>query len=224
MNVTALELKQSLPFGGTITAWESGFELLFYFPGPDLRYNGKFLKIEGSILHQYIAAWKENWHTFQVMCETMPGRSFAANGILGMRIDLNGVRLHTLSVTSDRELEIVLEVFQRALLCGKEMQHEICQRVGRPLIPENQKLLLFARFKAGESLGRSTNSSVVHELQEALALVRSKFSGDVKSCRHKVRDWFGRTAAEGFMTDIRLHGLDVFNEQADFVITWRGRS
>ena len=220
----ALELKETFPFGGTLIVREAGFEVLFYFPGPDRRYNGTFLKIEDAILPQYIAAWTENWRTFQTMCETMPGRSFSADGLLGMRIDLNGVRLQKLCVTSRSELDAMLQVFQRALFRGKELQHEICQRVGRPPIPEDEKLSLFARFKAGESLGRSTNSSVAHELQAALVLVRSKLSSDVKSCRHKVRNWFGRAAAEEFMADIRLHGLDVFNEQADFVITWRGRS
>jgi len=223
LSFTALELKESFPHGGTLIAREAGFELLFYFPGPDLRYNGTFLKIEGALLHQYIEAWHENWLTFKEMYMTMPDVSFAATGTHGMRINISGIRLQGLLVASDDELGAMVAVFQRALERGKELQHEICQRVGRPLIADVEKLAYFDRFKSGESLARSTNPAVVRELGEALGLVRSKLQGDVQGCRHKVRNWFGRAAAEEFMADVRLHGLDVFNEQADFVISWRGR-
>lgn len=222
--VNALELTELVPLGGKLTACEAGYELSFYFPGPDRRYNGTFLKIEGALLPQYIAAWETNWRNHQTMHRTLPSITFTAEGEFGMKIDASGVRLYTLSVTTDEELATMLGVFESALVRGKELQSDICTRVGRPLIPDDRKLALFARFKAGDSMGRSTNPAVVFELRDALALVRSKFRFEINSCRHHVRNWFGNAAAEEFMADVRRHGLDVFCEQADFVITWRGRS
>lgn len=221
--VNALELTEVIPFGGKLTAREAGYELSFYFPGPDLRYNGTFLKINDAMFPQYIAAWEVNWRNYQSMRRTLPSITFTTEGELGMQIDACGVRLYTLSVTTDEELATMLGVFKSALARGKELQSNICTRVGRPLIPDDRKLALFARFKAGDSMGRSTNPAVVFELRDALALVRSKFRFEINSCRHHVRNWFGNAAAEEFMADVRRHGLDVFCEQADFVITWRGR-
>lgn len=222
--VNTLELTELVPLGGKLTACEAGYELSFYFPGPDLRYNGTLLKIDGALLQQYIAAWETNWRNYQAMRRTLPSLAFTVEGELGMKMDASGVRLYTLSVTTDDELSFMLSVFENALARGKELQSDICIRVGRPLIPDDRKLALFARFKAGDSMGRSTNPAVVFELRDALALVRSKFRYDINSCRHHVRNWFGNAAAEEFMADVRRHGLDVFCEQADFVITWRGRS
>ena len=221
--MTALELTELVPFGGKLTAREAGFELSFYFPGPDLRYNGTFLKIDGALLPQYIAAWEDNWRNYQAMCKDLPSIAFTTEGELAMKIDASGVSLYKLSVTTDAGLASMLSVFEGALVRGKELQSEICIRVGRPLIPDDRKLALFARFKAGDSMGRSTNPAVVFELRDALALVRSKFQFEINSCRHHVQNWFGKAAAEEFMADVRRHGLDVFCEQADFVITWRGR-
>jgi hypothetical protein len=222
--LNALELSELVPFGGKLTASEAGFALSFYFPGPDLRYNGTFLKIDGALLPQYIAAWKDNWRNYQIMCRDLPSFTFMTEGELVMKIDANGVRLYKLNVTTDAELKTMLSVFESALVRGKELHSDICIRVGRPLIPDDRKLALFARFKAGDSMGRSTNPAVVFELRDALELVRSKFRFEINSCRHHVQNWFGKAAAEEFMADVRRHGLDVFCEQADFVITWRGRS
>ncbi|MDN2713692.1 hypothetical protein [Janthinobacterium sp. SUN120] len=222
--VNALELTELVPLGGKLTACEAGYELSFYFPGPDLRYNGTFLKINDVLLPQYITAWEVNWRNYQFMRRNLPSSTFTSEGELGMKIDASGVGLYKLRITTDDELATMLSVFQNALARGKELQSDICNRVGRPLMPVDRKLALFAQFKAGDSLGRSTNPAVVFELATALALVRSKFRFEINSCRHHVRHWFGNAAAEEFMSDVRRHGLDVFCEQADFIITWRGRS
>lgn len=67
MTTNGLELSENVAFGGRLTARESGFDLTYYFPGPDRRYNGTFLKIDASMLHQYIVAWQENWKAYQVL-------------------------------------------------------------------------------------------------------------------------------------------------------------
>lgn len=218
-----LELSESLAFGGKLTARESGFDLTYYFPGPDRRYHGTFLKIDANMFYQYIEGWKENWRTYRMLCASTPAVSFSAQGVLGMRIDNGGVRLHNLRVTSDAELDAMLDMLQNAQIRGAELQREIMARLGRTEMPFEERLERFARFKAGESLGKCNNPDVLRELGLALALVRSKFSVGTYSCKHHVRNWFGKQAAQDFMDDMRRHGLDIFCEQATFTITWRGR-
>lgn len=220
----ALELSEPSAFGGRLNVRDGGFDLTFYFPGPDLRYNGTLLKIDSAMFHQYLTAWEENWRTYQTLRQSMPSMSFAAEGTMGMRIDTGGVSLRKLRVTSEAELAAMLEGFHRAHARGTELQSGILKQLGRTGASMEEKLDSFARFKAGQTFGRSSNPAVIQELRVALDLVRSKFRVDIHSCRHHVRNWFGRQAAEELMADIRAHGLDVFNEQADFVISWRGRN
>jgi hypothetical protein len=85
----------------------------------------------------------------------------------------------------------------------------------------DEKRVAFAMFKDGKRLGVSKNPAVTHELGQALSLVRSKFPVEITSCRYHVKNWFGKQAAHELMEDLRRHGLEVFCEQADFVISWR---
>lgn len=221
--MNALELSEILAFGGKLTARESGFDVTYHFPGPDRRYHGTFFKIDATMLHQYLEGWQQNWRVYQRLAASMPGASFSVQGTLGMKIDSCGVRLYRLSVTSDAELQAMLAMLRHAQTRGRELQRVILTRLGRTEIPLEEKLERFARFKAGESLGECANPDVIRELGLALAMVRTKFATGTKSCRHHVRNWFGKKGAEELMEDIRRHGLEVFCEQADFVITWSGR-
>lgn len=44
------------------------------------------------------------------------------------------------------------------------------------------------------------------------------------SVKNHVSHWFGKQAAQDFMEDVRRHGLEVFCEQATFIISWSGRA
>lgn len=223
MTVNALELSDIVAHGGRVAATESGWSLSYYFPGPDRRYNGTFLKIDQFMLPRYLDAWSNNWRLYLRLREGPKDISFAAQGELGMRLGAGGVYLYTLSVTSENELEEMLESLRFASARGTALHEEVLRQVGRTEMSLDEKKERFARFKAGELLGTSNNPAVVRELNQALVLVRSKFKIEINSCRYHVSNWFGKLAAAEFMEDIRRHGLDVFCEQADFVITWNGR-
>lgn len=223
MTVNALELSDILAHGGRLAATESGWSLSYYFPGPDRRYNGTILKIDRLMLQQYVDAWENNWRSYLRLCESTKDTPFSAQGELGMRLGAGGVHLYKLSVTSEEELDVMKASLRFAAERGAALHQEVLKRAGRFELAPKVKQSLFARFKAGEDLGSSTNPAVVRELDLALALVRSKFKIEITSCRHHVNNWFGKQAAGEFMEDIRSHGLDVFCEQADFVITWNGR-
>ncbi len=139
MVVSELQIIESCSFGGKLTVRETEFELVFPFVGPDPRYNKFFLAIKGTMLRQYICAWKENWHTFQLLRTAMPSKEFKLEGRLGMRLTPRGVFLHMLCVASEAELKRMLTAFQHALNRGHELQHEIRLRARRPPAFEEEK-------------------------------------------------------------------------------------
>lgn len=224
MSIDALELSETLAFGGRLTARESGFDLTYYFPGPDRRYNGTILKIDSSMLEQYITAWQDNWSMYQTLSASVQSTSFSASGKLGMTVDSRGVQLYKLRVNSESELFAMLDTLRHAQIRGTALRLDILSRLGRTEMSADEKLNRFARFKNGEDLRICANPDVDRELTSALLIVRSKIKIGINSCRHHVSNWFGKQASQDFMEDIRRHGLDVFCEQATFIISWPGRS
>lgn len=222
--VNSLQLSEAAAYGGRLTASESGWDVTFHFPGPDRRWNGTILKIDSTMLQQYIEAWKSNWLAYCSLSASSDGVAFSSDGALGMKVGTGGVRLYALTVASERELAAMLESLRFAISRGAELRQEILRRVGRIELALDVKLERFVRFKAGESFATSANPDVLRELSQALLLVRSKFEIEITSCRHYGRNWFGKQAADELMEDVRRHGLDVFCEQADFVISWNGRA
>lgn len=224
LSLDALELSETLAFKGILTAREAGFDLTYYFPGPDRRYNGTILKIDSSMLEQYITAWQDNWHMYRILSASVQSASFSAQGTLGMTISSRGVQLYQLRVESDSELCIMLDNLRYAQMRGAALRQDILGRLGRTEMSADEKLMRFARFMNGEDMSVCTNPLVGKELGIALLLVRSKLKIGINSCRHHVSNWFGKQAAQDFMEDVRRHGLEVFCEQATFIISWSRRA
>jgi len=224
LSLDALELSETLAFKGKLTAREAGFDLTYYFPGPDRRYNGTILKIDSSMLEQYITAWQDNWHMYHTLRASVQSASFSAQGTLGMTIDSRGVQLYQLRVESDSELGIMLDTLRHAQMRGAALRLDILGRLGRTEMSADEKIMRFTRFVNGEDMSVCTNPLVSKELTIALLLVRSKLKIGINSCRHHVSNWFGKQAAQDFMEDVRRHGLEVFCEQATFIISWQAPS
>lgn len=56
------EYKETLPFGvGDLVVTKKKFVIKFYFPGPDLRFNGTLFTVEGKEIDRYIDAYERNW-------------------------------------------------------------------------------------------------------------------------------------------------------------------
>jgi len=215
---------EKLPDGGKLTVSAEDWDLSYYFPGPDRRYNGTILKIPSSMIHQYVHAWTENWKKFVLLKKSNLGGNFSVGGTLGMDISSSkGVFLHTLAISTDEELERALRNLAYVESRAAELKAEIYQKLGLELISVETNLVNFSNFKAGMKLGISTNPAVIREVEKALELVRLKMKVPINSCRHTVSPWFGKQGAVEFMADIRKNGLDVFCEQASFTITWKGR-
>lgn len=222
--MSALELTEILEFDGRLTVREYGFALTYYFPGPDRRYNGTILQIDDYRLREYIAGWSENWHAHQTLRASIFPITFTAEGKLGMTLDGRGVWLHTLRVTSDEELKLMLAALKHAQIRGAELQGVILAQLGQTHILFSEKLERFRRFRAGEFLGLCINPAVVLQLDRALELVRVESQKEVDGCDFRVSEGLEGPAVHDLMEDLRRHGLDVFFEQQRFRITWLNRS
>src|SRR5262245_55178777 len=78
---------EPLPCGGNLEVEAQGFRMRYYFPGPDLRYNGTFVDIAGGDVEAYIEAFIDNWHEYERLKATVPPRGgFEKPGRMGMTI------------------------------------------------------------------------------------------------------------------------------------------
>jgi hypothetical protein len=223
VNSNAIELSEALALGGRLSAREDGFDLTYFEPSSGRGGSKIAFKIDSSMFQAYIAGLADNWRTYLILNSSMPMLPFSVDGKLGMKIESQGVLFHRVHIRTYAEVEELSNMLRDARTRGAELHKEVLARLGRIALTGDDKSRCFAQFKAGAKLGVSTNPNVIHELDYALALVRSKFCLETTSCRYHVANWFGRQAAHEFMEDLRRHGLDVFNELADFVITWNDR-
>jgi hypothetical protein len=218
-----IELSEQLPFGGRLSAREDGFDLTYFKQGPGSEWAEVALRIDSTMFQAYIAALADNWRTYITLRTSMPSVMFSIKGKLGMPVTSDGVHFHTISLKTADEIEALSNMLRDARARGAELHKQVLARLDRIAMTLEEKRHSFARFKEGAKLGVSTNPAVVRELERALALVRSKFAVEITSCRYRVVSWFGKQAAHDFMEDIRRHGLDVFCEQTDFIISWNDR-
>lgn len=49
---------EKLPSGGELRVSKDNWVIYYYFPGPDLRYNGDIVEINGSQVAQFIEAFQ----------------------------------------------------------------------------------------------------------------------------------------------------------------------
>lgn len=87
------EYKEKLKSGGELIVTESSWYICYYFPGPDLRYNGTWKRIPSSEIDKYISAWKNNFSTYiKLKNELKLDGTFEKQGEVGMKISIGGYR------------------------------------------------------------------------------------------------------------------------------------
>ncbi|MEW6208095.1 MAG: hypothetical protein AB1631_06995 [Acidobacteriota bacterium] len=63
----------------------------YYFSGPDLRYNGTFVRVQGTEVEKYIQAFIDNWEEFEKLKAAIPkDGEFSKPGKMGMTIRVGG--------------------------------------------------------------------------------------------------------------------------------------
>lgn len=111
--------EEHLPCGGRLKISKTDWEILYYFPGPDLRHNGTFKNIPGSLIDQYIQAYQDNWQEYVQLKSAIPsGGDFSKTGKCGMTIRIGnfaqGVCLQSyhMAVSSEEQLKKVLDGYR----------------------------------------------------------------------------------------------------------------
>lgn len=125
------EYKEDLPFGkGQLIVTENNYHILFYFQGPDLRYNGTWIRISSSEIDSYIGAYRENWEKFKEMSSMQKklGGELNADGKLNMRINVGGwangicIRSYHMPLCSEKQIKSIIDSFNWAKNRGPEIK------------------------------------------------------------------------------------------------------
>lgn len=121
--------EEALPCGAKLKVTKSSWQIEYYFPGPNLRYNGTFVRIQGSQVHSFISAFQENWEKYSELKKSIPkGGEFNAAGNLGMQIrvgDFNeGVCIESyhMPLKSIDSVNKVIEGYKYAMKRAPEIQ------------------------------------------------------------------------------------------------------
>ena len=87
MNRLSGQYSERLKSGGDLIVTATDWHIKYYFSGPDLRYNGTFVTVQGKEIDKYISAWKANYRKYQSLKSTIPNNGeFSTNGEMGMSI------------------------------------------------------------------------------------------------------------------------------------------
>ena len=121
--------EEPLPCGGTLSVTTYAWQIQYYFPGPDLRYNGTFVYLPGDSIELYITGLFENWSEYKQLKTTIPqGGEFSKVGRMGMTIQIGsyseGVCLQSyyMPISSRQHLDIVVGSWRYAAKRGSQIQ------------------------------------------------------------------------------------------------------
>lgn len=78
---------EKLKTGGELIVLPLNWNIRYYFSGPDQRYNGTFVTLNGNEIDKYIDAWADNFEKYMKLKETVPaGGQFETVGNMNMTI------------------------------------------------------------------------------------------------------------------------------------------
>lgn len=111
---------EDLPTGGKLNVTLKSWSIEYYFPGPDLRYNGTFVHIHDKDIDSYIAAWKSNFAKYLQLKKIVPqGGDSNYPGDNGMSIRFGffeGVCLtsYHLIISTQEQLDAIVNDYEGA--------------------------------------------------------------------------------------------------------------
>lgn len=78
---------EELKTGGELIVSSTSWSIRYYFSGPDLRYSGTFVTLDGKDIDKYIDAWADNYDKYLDIKEAVPaGGKFETAGSMNMTI------------------------------------------------------------------------------------------------------------------------------------------
>lgn len=121
--------EESLPTGGKLSVTRNSWNIDYYFPGPDLRFNGTFMSISGSDIDRYIKAFQSNWEQYEQLVSLVPDSGeLTKEGRMGMPIRvggaLNGVYLKSyhMRFRTKQEIDRIITTYQNAKARAAQIQ------------------------------------------------------------------------------------------------------
>jgi len=112
---------EKLPCGGELKIYKNSWTIEYYFPGPDLRYNGQYLRIEGEKIDDYIEALQQNFVEYQKLKkESIAGKFFSRPAKMNMTIRIapfsEGVCLmgHNKAICTQKQLDKLINSYKYA--------------------------------------------------------------------------------------------------------------
>lgn len=126
------EFTETLSSGGKLVVSAKGWNIQYYFPGLDRRYNGTFFRISGNDIDKYIDAWQNNFAKYLEYKKTLPvGMEFHTVGEMHMNIYVNrgcgysGVCLtsYHMPVNDESKLKKIIEDYRNAKIRAVEIQN-----------------------------------------------------------------------------------------------------
>lgn len=121
--------EEQLPCGGKLKVSQASWQIDYYFPGPDARHNGTFVTVPGASVSQYVVAFQENWHEYEVLKSTIPkGGDFNKAGKMSMSIRIGGynegvcIRSYHMPINTRTKLETVIEGYRYAAKRATQIQ------------------------------------------------------------------------------------------------------
>lgn len=128
-DMSAGTYEESLPCGGTLKVRSTEWEILYYFPGPDLRHNGTFVSVPGGSIDKYILAFNENWSEYEKLKSSMPsGGEFSKTGKMGMTIRIGRfaqgvcIQSYHMPISSKQQLDTIISGYRYASQRAPEIQ------------------------------------------------------------------------------------------------------
>ena len=109
------QYSEKLKTGGEIVVTTTEWKISYYFSGPDFRYNGTFIILDGKDINKYIDAWADNFKKYQNLKKSMPKEGNSEfPGTMQMSIRIGGfaegvcIRSYHMPIrTQDKIIEVI---------------------------------------------------------------------------------------------------------------------
>jgi len=125
---------EKLKTGGEVQVMQNRWGIRYYFPGPDLRYNGTHVYLNGDEIEDYIEAWAKNYDDYLKLKETIPsGGTFQTKGLMDMTIHVGGhhdgvcIRDYYMPIRSKEKVDEVIKDYRYAQSCADRMMKMLNQ-------------------------------------------------------------------------------------------------
>lgn len=112
------EYSEELLSGGKLVVRANDWFIHYYFPGIDLRYNGTFVDVKGSLIDKYIEAWKNNFRKYLELKNAIPDNgNFETKGEMDMSIRIGFaegvcIRSFHLPIRDKEKLDLLISDYE----------------------------------------------------------------------------------------------------------------